>query len=360
MNVSNSNPLVSIVLPCRNEQGYIQTCLESALKQDLPEGTFEILIADGMSTDGTQEYLQEMAKLHPQIRYMDNSGRVVSTGLNSAIRAARGEIIVRMDAHTTYAPDYVRQCLAVMKATGADNVGGPMQTTAATFMERAIRAVFHSRIAVGGARSHQADYEGYVDTVIYGCWRKDVFHRIGYFDEDLVRNQDDEFNLRLTRSGGKIYQSPRIRSWYHVRGSLGAVFRQHMQYGYWKALVIRKHRIPASFRHLVPGSFVGCLCLLMICGLFWSPALWMAAAVMFLYATAALAVSLVIATGSQWVLLPILPIVVGCYHFGYGYGFLRGVLDLVLLQNAPATQFVQLTRERAVKPVASIREPNHS
>jgi len=355
-----AHPLVSIVLPCRNEQGYIQACLESALKQDLPEGSFEILVADGMSTDGTRDYLQEMAKQHSQIRFLDNPGRIVSTGLNNAIRAARGEIIVRMDAHTIYAPDYVRQCVAVMKETGADNVGGPMQTTAATFMERAIRAVFHSRIAVGGARSHQADYEGYVDTVIYGCWKKEVFERVGYFDEDLVRNQDDEFNLRLTRSGGKIYQSPSIRSWYHVRGSLGAVFRQHMQYGYWKALVIRKHRMPASFRHLVPGSFMGCLFVLMTVGLFWSPGLWAAAGLMLLYAAAALTVSLVTAASSQWVLLPLLPIVVGCYHFGYGYGFLRGVLDLVLLHNAPATQFVQLKRKRTLKPVPSITEPNHS
>lgn len=349
MKSSNSNPLVSIVLPCRNEQGYIQACLESALKQDPPEGGFEILIADGMSTDGTREYLRQMAKDHRQIRLLDNPGRIVSTGLNAAIRAARGKIILRMDAHTVYAPDYIRQCLAVMNETGADNVGGPMQTTARTFMERAIRAIFHSALAVGGARSHAANYEGFVDTVIYGCWKKDVFERIGYFDEELVRNQDDEFNLRLTRAGGKIYQSPRIRSWYHVRGSLGAVFRQYMQYGYWKALVIRKHRMPASFRHVVPGTFLACLCLLMGLGLFWSPALWGAAGLAVLYCAAALMVSLLTAARTQWLLLPVLPIVVGCFHFGYGYGFIRGMLDLVLLQNAPGTEFVQLTRKRFTK-----------
>jgi len=138
------------------------------------------------------------------------------------------------------------------------------------------------------------------------------------------------------------------------------VFRQHMQYGYWKALVIRKHRMPASFRHVVPGSFVGSVCLLMILGLFWSPALWATAGLLLLYASAALAVSLLIAASSEWVLLPVLPLVLGCYHFGYGYGFLRGVLDLVLLHNAPATQFVQLTRKRALKPVASIADPKHS
>jgi len=345
MTTSEFKPLVSIVLPCRNEQGYIQACLQSALHQDPPPGGFEILVADGMSTDGTREYLQQMAKQHSQIHLLDNPGRIVSTGLNTAIRAARGEIIVRMDAHTIYAPDYVQQCLAVMSETEADNVGGPMQTTAETFMERAIRAVFHSAFAVGGARSHQASYEGYVDTVIYGCWKKSVFGRIGYFDEELVRNQDDEHNLRLTRAGGKIYQSTRIRSWYHVRGSLKALFRQYMQYGYWKALVIRKHQTPASFRHLVPGTFVGCFSLLAALGLFWSPALWGAAGLAVLYAAAALAVSLVTAARVQWALLPVLPIVVWCFHFGYGYGFLRGILDLVLLHNAPDTQFVQLTRK---------------
>jgi succinoglycan biosynthesis protein ExoA len=347
----SSDPLVSIVLPCRNEQGYIQACLQSALNQEAIEGGFEIVVADGMSTDGTREYLNQMAKQHRQIRILDNPGRIVSTGLNAGIRAARGQIIVRMDGHTIYAPDYIRQCLAVMNETGADNVGGPMQTTAETFMERAIRAVFHSALAVGGARSHQADYEGYVDTVIYGCWKRSVFECVGYFDEELVRNQDDEFNLRLTRAGRKIYQSPRIRSWYHVRGSIPALFRQYMQYGYWKTLVIRKHQMPASFRHLVPGSFAAGLCLLTGSGLFWPPALWGAISLGLLYCAAALIVSLFIAARTQWMLLPVLPIIMGCFHLGYGYGFLRGVLDLVLLHNAPGRQFVQLTRKRALKPI---------
>ena len=130
---SSSKPLVSIVLPCRNEAGHIEACIQSILAQEPPEGGVEIIAADGMSTDGTRAYLEEMARKHPQLRVLSNPGRIVSTGLNAAIRAARGEVIVRMDAHTTYAPDYVKQCLAVMKETGADNVGGPMQTQAHTF-----------------------------------------------------------------------------------------------------------------------------------------------------------------------------------------------------------------------------------
>lgn len=350
MTASKSNPQVSIVLPCRNEQGFIQDCLKSILNQQQPEGGMELLVADGMSTDGTHEYLLEMAKANPQIRVLDNPGRIVSTGLNAAIREARGDVIVRMDAHTIYAPDYVKQCLAVLQTTDADNVGGPMQTTAKTYKERAIRAVFHSAFAVGGARSHLADHEGYVDTVIYGCWEKGLFQRIGYFDEELVRNQDDEHNFRLVRAGGKIYQSTRIRSWYHVRGSLKTLFRQYMQYGYWKVLVIRKHRMAASWRHLVPGAFIGSLCLLAALGMIWIPALWTAVGLAGLYATATVIASLTIAGRTEWELFPLLPIVIACFHFGYGYGFLRGIWDFMILNNAPEAKFVQLTRERAPKP----------
>jgi glycosyltransferase involved in cell wall biosynthesis len=350
MNTTNSNPGVSIVLPCRNEQGYVQECLASVLKQEAPDEGFEILVADGMSTDGTREYLQQMAREHSEIRVLDNPGRIVSTGLNAAIRAARGSIILRMDAHTIYAPDYVRECLRTLRETGADNVGGPMRTTAATYMERAIRAVFHSTFAVGGARSHLEDYEGGVDTVIYGCWKKETFDRVGYFDEELVRNQDDEHNFRIRRAGGTIYQSTRIRSQYHVRGSLRTLFRQYMQYGYWKVLVIRKHRVPASWRHLGPGLFLGSLCLLAVAGVFWSPALGAAIGLALLYFAVTLTMATLIAARTEWRLFPVLPAVIACFHLGYGYGFLRGILDFVLLNNAPETKFVQLTRSRRTRP----------
>ena len=182
-------------------------------------------------------------------------------GLNAAIRVAQGSIIIRLDAHTKYAPDYIRQCLAVLQETGADNVGGPCIAEGKGFVSQAIAAAFHSPFAVGGARWHDLDYVGAADTVHLGCWRREVFDRIGLFDEELVRNQDDEFNLRLTRAGGKIWHSPRIKSWYRPRESLRALIRQYMQYGYWKVRVIQKHKMPASVRHLIPGGFV----LLLIC-----------------------------------------------------------------------------------------------
>ena len=339
-------PLVSVILPCRNESGYIEDCLKSLLAQEMPDGDFEIIVADGVSNDGTREFLERFCIENPKVRLLNNPGRIVSTGLNAALREARGEVIVRMDAHTVYAPDYIKQCLAVLRETGADNVGGPMCTTATTYKERAIRAVFHSPFAVGGARSHNPDYEGYVDTVIYGCWRKSIFDRVGNFDEDLVRNQDDEHNLRISRNGGKIYQSPRMRSWYHVRDSFTTVLRQYMQYGYWKVLVIRNHRLPASVRHLVPAAFVGTLGLLLITGLFWRPALAAAMALAGFYLLAVLGASLLTAARTEWKLLPALPLAFCCFHLGYGYGFLRGIVDFVLFQKAPATKFVQLTRQQ--------------
>jgi glycosyltransferase involved in cell wall biosynthesis len=339
-------PKVSVILPCRNEAGYIENCINSILAQEPPAGGFEIIVADGVSTDGTREFLQRTSASNPQVKFLNNPGRIVSTGLNAALRAARGEVIIRMDAHTVYAPDYICRCLEALHQTGADNVGGPMRTTATSYRERAIQAVFHSPFAVGGARSHDPDFEGYVDTVIYGCWKKQIFNRVGYFDEELVRNQDDEHNLRIVRSGGKVYQTPCIRSWYHVRNSFKALFCQYMQYGYWKVLVIRNHRVPASFRHVVPAAFLSGLGLLLLLGLLWRPAWGAAVAVGAVYAFALLVASLITAWRNGWTLLPAVSIAFICFHLGYGYGFLRGVLDFVLFQKAPATRFVQLTRRQ--------------
>jgi glycosyltransferase involved in cell wall biosynthesis len=249
-------PIVSIIVPCRNEREHIHACLRSILGQDLEPEECEIIVADGMSDDGTRDILQQLAAEDPRLHVIDNPGRIVSTGLNTAIRVARGAVIIRMDAHTEYAADYVRQCLAVLRETGADNVGGPARTKSMGALQAAICTAYHSPFAVGGARFHKGAYEGYVDTVPYGCWPRQIFDQIGLFDEELIRNQDDEFNLRLIRRGGKIWQSPRIKSWYRPRSSLRCLFRQYMQYGYWKVRVIQKHRRPAAVRHLVPGSFV--------------------------------------------------------------------------------------------------------
>jgi succinoglycan biosynthesis protein ExoA len=338
------SPVVSVIVPCRNERDHIEACVSSILRQEALNVEFEIVVADGMSDDGTREILQRLANEHPSLRLVDNAARIPSTGLNAAIRAARGRIIIRMDAHTEYAPDYVRQCIGVLEETGADNVGGPWVAQGDRYLSRAIAAAFQSPFAVGGARGHAVEYHGEVDTVYLGCWRREVFDRIGLFDEQLVRNQDDEFNLRLTRAGGKVWQSPRIRSWYKPRSSLAALFKQYLQYGYWKVRVIQKHKLPASFRHLVPGSFLFSLVLLLLVSLWWPLAisLWMALMGGYFLASAVASFASSVRTG--WRFFPLLPIVFACFHFGYAYGFLRGILDFVILRSGPRHSLTKITR----------------
>jgi succinoglycan biosynthesis protein ExoA len=333
-----------VIIACRNEAGTMPCLLASVLNQQPPEGGLEVIIADGMSDDGTREILRQACGAEPRIRVIDNLGKIVSTGLNAGIRAARGSVLVRMDAHTEYAPNYVRRCVELLDSTGADNVGGPARTKPATYMERAIAAAYHSPFSVGGAKFHDVSYEGYVDTVTYGCWRRGAFERFGYFDEELVRNQDDEHNLRIIRGGGKVWQSPEIESWYRPRGSLASLFNQYMQYGYWKVRVIQKHKLPASWRHLVPAAFLLTLLLLLLTSAIWPMARWLLAGAIGLYLLVILAASLLTAARTNWALLPTLPLVFPCYHFGYGYGFLRGIMDFVLLPRRPSANFETLTR----------------
>jgi succinoglycan biosynthesis protein ExoA len=358
-------PMVSVVLVCRSEAEQIESVLESILQQEQSEGGMEILVADGMSDDGTREILQRIAKDEPRVRVIDNPARITSAGLNAAIRQARGQIIIRMDAHTHYAPDYIRQCVAALNRTGADNVGGPWVAQAKGYLGEAIAAAFQSRFAVGGARGHVPHYEGPVDTVYLGCWRREVFERVGNFDESLVRNQDDEHNLRIIRGGGRIWQSPRIRSWYHSRTSIKGLFDQYRQYGYWKVKVIRKHKLPASIRHLVPGSFLLGLILLILgwdssrlALLFLQSGSALAAffarvnhfstlglfAVLSTYGLATVVASVQAASRSRWVLFPVLPLIFCCYHVGYGWGFLRGVLDFAFFRRGASSVFTRLTR----------------
>ncbi len=348
---------VSIVVACRNEIKHIAAFLDSILAQDMEDIAWEAILADGMSNDGTREVLNGYGARHPQLRVIANPGRIVSTGLNAAIRASRGEIIMRMDAHTSYAADYCRLCLETLESTGADNVGGPVRTKAVGSQARAVAAAYHSRFSTGGARFHNVDYEGLVDTVPYGCWRKATLERIGLFDESLVRNQDDELNLRLLRLGGKIWQNPAIVSWYSPRPTLSGLFRQYFQYGFWKVAVLRKHHIPGSWRHLVPVMFVLTNIFLVVSmaatavgASRWfnvAAGLWLAFATT--YACACLFASLLSASRHGWTTLPYLPAVFAAYHFSYGFGFCVGLLKLttghgMTISPAVESAFTKITR----------------
>jgi succinoglycan biosynthesis protein ExoA len=314
---------VSVIVPCRNERRHIRTFLDSVMRQETARLDWEIIIADGLSDDGTRDILAECRD--PRLVVIENPQRTVSAGLNAAIRMARGNIVIRMDCHTEYRNDYILRCVEVLHGTGADNVGGPARTRVSGRLARAIAAAYHSPFSTGGARFHNDNYQGYVDTVTYGCWFKSTLERIGLFDEALVRNQDDELNLRLIRAGGKIWQSPEIVSWYSPRGSLSGLFRQYSQYGFWKVAVIRKHRIPASWRHLVPGSFVIGNVALLAGALIFRQAffIWLAAIV--LYALGCCLAAVLAAKNSGWDILALLPLVFAVFHVSYGLGFIVGL-----------------------------------
>jgi succinoglycan biosynthesis protein ExoA len=329
--------LVSVIVPCRNEAGHLQAFLQHLQAQQLPPGLqAEFIVADGDSDDGTRERLQAAAASDSRLRVIDNPARIVSTGLNRATAAAQGEVVVRMDVHTQYAPDYLAQCVQVLAETGADCVGGAWRPVG----DGPIARAFRSRFGSGGAASRRAHFSGEVDTVYLGAWRRETLLALGGFDENLVRNQDDELNLRIRRSGGRVWQDPRIVSHYTPRESYAALARQFHQYGYWKVAVIRKHRLPASPRHLVPFAFVALLALLTLVSPWWPVAALLGLALPLLYAGLALANGLAAsprhALGVAWA--------TACMQLGYGLGFAQGLVDLVLLRRGPAATATRLTR----------------
>jgi succinoglycan biosynthesis protein ExoA len=337
---------VSVIVPCRNERRYIEGFCAGVMRQQLPDGwQLQLVVADGQSDDGTRELLERITAAEPRVMWIDNPARIVSTGLNAALSHATGDTIVRMDVHTEYADDYIAQCLAVQAETGADNVGGPWRAEPdahAGTMQRAVAAAFQSRWVAGGALSRQLDYDGWADTVYLGSWPRQSFERFGGFDEQLVRNQDDEHNLRIVKGGGRVWQSSRIRSVYRPRATLSQVFSQYLQYGYWKPFVMKKHGQAASVRHLVPGVFVLLLGIFTLLLPFFT---WPLVALVGAYVVGVLAMTTAVARSQAplWSVLWRIPDVIVAYHFGYGIGSLIGWWD-ALRGRSGRERFAKLTR----------------
>jgi succinoglycan biosynthesis protein ExoA len=339
-------PSISILMPIRNEACSIGASLATILDQDYPAEKIEVLVADGMSTDGTREIISnfEFRNAKFPIRLIDNPGRIVPTGMNTALRQARGEIIVRVDGHTVIARDYVRRCVEALQDSGADNVGGKMNAAGQGAFGEAAALATSSPFGVGGARFHYSDREEWVDTVYMGAWRREIFDRIGVFDEELVRDQDDEFNYRLREQGGRILLSPRIKSTYTVRSTPKSLWRQYYQYGYWKVRVLQKHPRQMSLRQFVPPIFSASVifsALLAFTGMslgfrisdlgfrnskfeiriFLLPLMLILGA----YILANLAASISTAARKGWKHLARLPLVYAILHVSYGLGFLVGM-----------------------------------
>src|SRR5580692_8225150 len=220
-------PRVTIAMPAYNEERYIEACIASVQAQDYPRELIEVLVADGRSTDGTRDLLARLAAADPRIKVVDNPARLQAAGLGELVKRSTGDVIVRMDVHAEYAPDYVRRCVETIERTGADNVGGAQRAKAKTAFQRALCAALASPLGVGGARYRSADAEGYVDTVFLGAFRRRVFETVGLWDPGAITNEDAELNQRILESGGQIYLSRNIVVHYFPRDSYKALAPQY-------------------------------------------------------------------------------------------------------------------------------------
>lgn len=249
----SKNTLVSILVPIRNEEAYIERCIQAILSQDHP--AIECWIIDGMSTDRTRSLLVPFLEKYRWIHLCDNPEQTAPHAMNYGLEVARGDVIIRVDGHCEIAPDYVSTCLRLLDETGADCVGGPLVNRGETPRAEAIALAMSSPFGVGNARFRYSQKPAWVDTLAFGAYRKTVFEKIGHFNPDLTRNQDDEFNYRLRAAGCRIYLSPEIRAVYYTRGTYRQLWKQYHGYGFWKFRVMRDHPGSTQIRHLVPGIF---------------------------------------------------------------------------------------------------------
>lgn len=246
-----NNPQISILIPCYNEARYIKDCLDSLVDNYVAHNA-EILILDGMSTDGTRQVISDYIKEHPDvtIKLIDNEKRYQSYGLNMGIDRAQGEVIVRIDAHARYPTGYVRACVELLERIGADNVGGVAHAQGKTRFQKLVAFAMRHPVGVGDAKFRLGNYKGFVDTVFPGTFRKSLFKKLGYFDP--YTNEDAEFNLRILKSGGKIYLDDAIKVEYFPRGTLKGLITQYFNYGKGRCRTTLKHRQFTSWRQLAP------------------------------------------------------------------------------------------------------------
>ena len=316
---SRGKPKVSIIIPTYNEEGRIRECLES-LRDEYVAQNAEIIVADGGSTDDTKKIVGDFKKDYPrvEIRQINNPLKHQSFGLNAGIKAARGKIIVRIDAHARYPKNYVERCVKLLEKTGADNVGGVMRARGTSGFQKSVALAMNHPIGVGDAKFHLGRKSGYVDTVYLGTFRKELFKKLGYFDP--YQNQDAEFNLRILKSGGKIFLDNSIKVDYFPRDSLGALISQYFNYGRGRCRTTLKHRRFTSLRQLAP--------LLLVLGLIGSIVLSTLASPLFLlipvfYAALMFLFSFLSLGGSsrQFSRSLFLAFIFGSMHISWGLGF---------------------------------------
>lgn len=331
-------PMVSVLMPVRNEAGFIARSLGAVLAQDYPMDRLEVIVADGMSTDGTRETVRELGRLHGNIALLDNPGRIVATGLNLATRQARGEILVRVDGHCEIAPHYVRRCVAHLAAGRADGVGGPVRTVGDSPRAETIALAMASVFGVGGSAFRTTSGETtYADTIPFPAYTREIVTRAGLYDEELVRNQDDEYNYRIRKMGGRLLLASDVGSSYYSRQTLSALWRQYRQYGYWKVRVMQKHPRQMRWRQAVPPAFALTLLVTGAAAPISGAARRLLGLALGTYAAADMLASLIVARRHGRRHLPLLPAVFAVLHLGYGVGFLWGMVRFAGRWRQPAS-----------------------
>lgn len=340
--------IVSVVMPCRNEAAHVENAVLDALAQERRGFEVEVLVAVGPSDDDTRAIVQRLAMAHPEVHFVENPAGVVPHGLNAAIRASHGRFIVRMDAHSRYPKDYVATLVEALDRLRADNVGGVWETLPANGSDEAwaIAQVLSSGLGVGNAMFRLGvGEEREVDTVPYGCFRRELFDRIGFFDEELVRNQDDEHNGRIIRAGGKIMLLPQVRVQYFPRDRMRKLWRMYRDYGFFKPLVNIKLGAPATVRQFVPPLFVLALVGLPPLAL-WQPYFgraWGAMVMVYLFVIF-LAASRIVLRGHRISAWPWVAIGFACVHLAYGMGYWQGLIRFSLLGGRVRPESVRTNR----------------
>ncbi|HEX5038145.1 MAG TPA: glycosyltransferase family 2 protein [bacterium] len=329
--------MLSIVIPCLNEKDFIARCLDSIVANDYPKERMEVLVVDGMSTDGTRAIVEEYHRRHPFIRLLDNPQKVTPAALNVGILAAKGDVVMRMDAHASYAPNYISLCLRALEEHPAENVGGlwTIVPREDTLTARAVVAGLSHRFGIGNAeyRLKGSGEPRWVDTVPYFCVRKETFNRLGLFNENLHRGQDMEFNLRMQKAGGRTLLVPAIESTYYARSDLGSFTRHNWRNGEWAILpFVWSNVVPVSLRHLVPLAFVTGLFGSLLLSFFWHSAVWLFATIAGSYAFAVTLASLDVASHKKDIrYFFLMPFIFADLHIAYGLGSLYGGVKSLLL-----------------------------
>ena len=331
-------PKVSVIVPCYNEQSTIRLLLMALREQTFPRANMEVLIADGMSTDGTRNAIAKFQVDFPDmdVRVIDNTIRSIPSGVNRAIEASRGGIILRLDAHSKPYPDYIENSVKALEAGRGDNVGGvwEIQPGADRWMAKSIAVAAAHPLGVGDAMYRHAKNAAEVDTVPFGSFKRELIERVGKFDESLLTNEDYEFNTRIRKSGGKIWLDPSIRSVYFARPTFQELARQYWRYGYWKWRMLRRYPYTLRWRQALPPLFVLSLLGLFVISIFFSFGWYMLAGELLLYFSIMLLAGIRSALQRHNPFLLIgLPLAITIMHLSWGSGLLWSILDSGLSRN---------------------------